>query len=337
MRKIWLSPQIERIAEDYRDEVMEYSSPLTALRNLYKSLSQATGIPHKQEYCEYVNRLCYYFLSKKTSSMSGGLLNLKPSKWDNKQSVIFNMVQDPWFSTKITIPGFGTDTFQSFVNDAMGYNDLSNPIIRKYIAKLGIKVCYYCNAQYAISVEESAATIYATYDLDHCMPESKFPFLSICFYNFHPSCPTCNKHKSNSFIVESMYEEQDGKRLNPFSFTLDRKSFIHYMLSNNKDDLKIVFDNPSNLTLANNYEKYFHISTIYSQHKDVVEELIWKARCYRDNDIDALYFQYRKLFSGKTKEDFKRMLYGHHIQPSEIHKRPLNKMLSDIAKQLKIV
>lgn len=337
MRKIWLNLQIERIAEEYRDEVMEHYNPLTALRNLYKALSQATGIPHKQEYCTYVNRLCYYFLPTKTSSMSGGLLSLKPSKWDKKQRIIFNMVHESWFPIKITIPNLGTDTFQSFVNKAMGYNNLRNPVIRKYITKLGIKACYYCNAQYAISVEESAANVYATYDLDHCMPESKFPFLSICFYNFHPSCPACNKHKSNSFIAESMYEEQDGEELNPFRFALDRKSFIHYMLSNNKDDLKIVFDNPSNPTLATNYEKHFHISTIYSQHKDAAEELIWKARCYRDADIDALYTQYRKLFLGKTKEDFKRMLYGYYILPSDIHKRPLNKMLGDIAKQLKIV
>lgn len=335
MRKIWISPYIERIAEDYRDEVLTKHSPLSALKDLYESLTKTSGIPHKAEYCKYVQRLCYYFVTK--GPRCGRLLCLKPSKWKDKQHRVFNIVQELWMKETFNLPGKGTNTFHGFVTEALGYKKIRNEVLRKYVSMLGIKACYYCNAQYTISAEDYNGDYYANYELDHCMPGSKYPFLNLCFYNLHPSCPTCNKRKSDTFMVESMYEEKSGRDINPFFFALDRKSIIQYMLSNNKDDLKITFSNPSNPTLATDYETHFHINTIYSQHKDVAEELIWKARCYRDTDIDALYTQYNRLFSGKTKEDFKRMLYGHHILPSEIHKRPLNKMLRDIAKQLGIL
>ena len=338
MRKLWLSPQIENIADDYRDEVMAHHNPITALRQLLNALNNANavGLPHKQEYIEYVKRLCFYFLPS-TDQKKVRLLNLKPDKWDDKKTKVFNIVRDEWLSETLVLPNLGEKRFYEFVNDALGYEKLRGAVLRKYVAKLGIKTCYYCNAQYAIAAEEDNGQVYASYELDHCKAKSTYPFLSICFYNFHPSCPVCNKRKSNTFEVESMYQWQSGPGIDPFRFELDKKSIVKYMLSNDKEDLSIGFSCPSTPQLATDYETHFHISTIYSQHKDAAEELIWKARCYRDADIEAIYTQYRKLFSNKSKDDFKRMLYGHHLLPSEAQKRPLNKMLSDIAKQLKIV
>ena len=185
--------------------------------------------------------------------------------------------------------------------------------------------------------EATTGQFYASYELDHCMPKAEYPYLSICFFNFHPSCSVCNKRKSKGYKADSMFVEKQGDVFDMFEFSLKRSSILRYMLSNDKESLEIDYTCKGGAAQKKKYDEVFHITSIYSQHKDEAEELLWKARCYQDADIDAIFQHYRKLFPTKSKDDFRRMLYGHHLLPSQVHKRPLNKMLSDIAKQMKII
>lgn len=336
MRKVFLSHRIETIAAAYRDDVLNNHNPYDNVKALLDGIDNTVKLPHQRKYHDYVKNIVDAF--DNTNKRYGALLDLKPSSWNNIHAKIFSAVKPKWLSESVTIKGLGRKKFYEHVEDALGYKKLRGPIIRKYIALIGIRACYYCNAQYAITVEESATSdVYASYELDHCMAQSEYPYLSICFYNFHPSCPVCNKRKSNTFHVESMYVEKQGPYIDTFKFSLSRESIIRYMLSNDYESLDINFDCPNNPALKTAYDKAFHISSIYSQHKDAAEELLWKARCYRDADIDAIFQQYHKLFPKHSKDDFRRMLFGHHLLLSEVHKRPLNKMIRDIAVQLQVI
>lgn len=336
MRKIWISPEIESIAKAYEKEVLDNHNPASNLQLLLNAISAQENLEHKALYYEYVKNIFDAF--DENNLRYGELLLVKPSKWSMVHARYFSSVQLDWLSENVTI-GSVTQKFFMFVNDALGYEKLRGVVLRKYIAKLGIKACYYCNAQYAITADEEEITgqVYASYELDHCMPKAEYPYLSICFYNFHPSCSVCNKRKNKEYKADTMYVEKVTENPEMIHFSLSRQSIIRYMLSYDKEALEIEYICKGGEEKKNEYEKVFHINSIYSQHKDEAEELLWKARCYQDDDIKAIFQQYHKLFPRHSMEDFRRMLYGHHLLPSDVHKRPLNKMLSDIAQQMKII
>ena len=97
----------------------------------------------------------------------------------------------------------------------------------------------------------------------------------------------------------------------------------------------MVASDMGNQTKAANHNSLFHIDLIYSSHKDVVAEIIWKSRIYNESYRLQLRESFAKIFSGtNVKFDFERMYKGYYTRPSDIHKRPLTKMLQDIGKQL---
>lgn len=106
------------------------------------------------------------------------------------------------------------------------------------------------------------------------------------------------------------------------------------MVSHDKDKLKINF-NSSEGNLKENMDKLFHISTQYQAHKDIVEEIVWKKQIYNK----ALFDIYSKSFKdlGFRQSDFNRFIISNYDKEEDILKRPLSKMVQDIAKQLDII
>lgn len=222
--------------------------------------------------------------------------------------------------------------------EAMRYDYVQSTIYPNYITRLGIKTCVYCNAQYAFAVTERKG--YINYELDHYMPKSKYPYLCTTFMNLQPCCPKCNKKKSNRELdpnTEEIFElfKPEGEPIVPRLFNLDNASIATYMVSAESKDLKILFDYPGNPKLKNGYEKFFQISTLYQAHKDVAEELIWKQKIYNHIIRDIYKEQFKVL--GFKDIHFNRFILGNYDKADDIHKRPLSKMVQDIAKQLKIL
>lgn len=222
--------------------------------------------------------------------------------------------------------------------EAMRYDYVQSTIYPDFIAKLGIKTCVYCNAQYAFAVTGKKG--YINYELDHYMPKSKCPYLCTTFMNLQPCCPKCNKKKSNREPdpnTEEIFElfKPEGEPIVPRLFNLDNASIATYMVSAESKDLKILFDYPGNPKLKNGYENFFQISTLYQAHKDVAEELIWKQKIYNHIIRDIYKEQFKVL--GFKDIHFNRFILGNYDKADDIHKRPLSKMVQDIAKQLKIL
>lgn len=222
--------------------------------------------------------------------------------------------------------------------EAMRYDYVQSTVYPNSIAKLGIKTCVYCNAQYAFAVTGKKG--YINYELDHYMPKSKYPYLCTTFMNLQPCCPKCNKKKSNREPdpnTEEIFElfKPEGEPIVPRLFNLDDASIATYMASAKSKDLKILFDYPGNPKLKNGYENFFQISTLYQAHKDVAEELIWKQKIYNHIIRDIYKEQFKVL--GFKDIHFNRFILGNYDKADDIHKRPLSKMVQDIAKQLKIL
>ena len=224
--------------------------------------------------------------------------------------------------------------FYKMIVDAMRYDYVQESIYANVMDSLGIRTCVYCNAQYAFSYS-SGKIRFINYELDHWLPKSKYPYLCTSFYNLQPSCPKCNKSKLDEDVVLPFcLYTHDANKLYPFKFSIDNVSCAQYLLSHNRDVLRIAFASDED-GLKENMEQLFGISHQYQAHKDIAEEILWKSKIYNKTILDIYQDSFKEL--GFRKSDFNRFVLSNYDREEDILKRPLSKMMQDIAKQLGII
>lgn len=230
-------------------------------------------------------------------------------------------------------PNGGIEFYKKVV-DAMRYDYVQENIYKDIIKKLGIRTCVYCNAQYAFSYSLGKDD-FINYEIDHWMPKSKYPYLCTSFFNLQPSCPKCNKMKSQKDdILPFCLFTHNAEDLNPFEFSIDNGSCALFLATNDKEKIRISFKAKDKL-LRDNMNNLFHITTQYQAHKDIVEELIWKQKIYNHIILDIYRDSFKSL--GFRKSDFNRFILSNYDTEEDILKRPLSKMMLDIAKQLGLI
>jgi len=239
----------------------------------------------------------------------------------------------------------GTD-FHEKITKTLKYSELREfPILGLY-KSLGINSCVYCNAQLNIVLDleiyknrpkkGQVKSRKALFELDHFFPKSKYPFLSISFFNLIPSCANCNKGKGKENVLFYLFTE-DESELEEFQFEIDKLSIIKYWRNKNNTDLKINFNSiTSDNELLKNHNKYFKVDKIYETQKDVAEELLHKRivysrayKLYLENDYKDQLFPDQAIIN--------RLLIGNYDKPNEVHKRPMAKFTQDIARQLGLI
>lgn len=278
------------------------------------------------------------------------LLTCHPESFENIVSVFNNKIP----TDKISILRIekrrgikGQDKKQPYVQTflheelvrCMRYNHVQARVFPYYIRKMGIKTCVYCNAQYAITTKKK----HTAYQLDHCLPKSKYPYLCTNFFNLQPSCGSCNLGKSNNDMVHGDYsatiwKEKNDKSVEYFNFTITDFGIVKYLLSGDPNNLSILFNVHKSAekgvkSLYEDFNKFFHIQDIYEEHKDVVEEIIWKKYAYSSGYMSNLASAFSPIANEMTS-DFMRFIMGNYMIEEHIYKRPLSKMIQDIAKQL---
>lgn len=220
--------------------------------------------------------------------------------------------------------------------DALQYSAVQESVFPEYVNKLGIRSCVYCNAQYAVSFKKGKtdrSTPYkTTYTLDHWKPKSKYSYLAIAFYNLYPCCSPCNQAKSY-YERDWMMYCKEGEDANPFEFKVDDLSLVDYLTSWDAEKLKIEFE-PLVSGEYPDYDKNFHISKLYSNFKSEVEEVIWRSRIYSSKMIEAM--KQSGVYQIKPHE-VKRFIIGNYDREEDIMKRPLAKLIQDVAKQIRLI
>lgn len=240
------------------------------------------------------------------------------------------------------IPGSAMESkqFEGFRNKilkSLGYASKRSNFYPKYFYSIGIKACVYCNSQLAVSIEEEkkkakTLTYKAKFQVDHYMPKSRYPGLSISLFNLYPVCGSCNNSKSKQELSFSLY--QDSTKITPsqFRFILDKVSIAKYLLTKNSDDIIFSFDEPAVASPYKSFEEVLNVQGIYNTQKDLAEELILKSIIYTPKYKETLQKQYPQLFN--SAGIFNRIILGNYSSEKEIHKRPMAKFTIDIAKQV---
>lgn len=335
MRRVVLNSEIIKLSNEYfdnlfKDRQVDFGKPINndgvsgKLFELEEYLRNDC-ILHK--YADYVQSII---------SRYGEINMIQPNEFDRYYSTYFNL-SDQELGTKID-PPIGNRKFKKkelykLIVEAMRYDAVRDKEFLPYLRKIGIKSCVYCNAQFSITTINNNGNLSGMYELDHFYPKSKYPFLSTSFFNLQPCCSHCNKTKNDRPGEFNLYTN-DYNLIEPFSFSLDRKSMLRHLLTQNEEELKIIF-NGSNSSLRKNHENLFHITELYQEHKDVVEEIVWKAKIYNKSYKESLSKSFSRFFPRTS--NFNRFIIGNYDNPKEIHKRPLAKLVQDIARQLELI
>ena len=233
--------------------------------------------------------------------------------------------------------------FYEIIVRCMRYPHIQSKVFPEYVRRMGIKTCVYCNAQYAITTEGEGME--SLYELDHCLPKSKYPYLSANFFNLQPCCGPCNRRKLANDMMHGDYfatiwREEGDEEKDYFFFHLKDESVAKYLTDYRRADidveLRVMEDAPEDVkSLYQDYCNYFRINGLYGEHKDVAEELMWKKYTYNKALVQSL----KDAFGSKaniTELDVKRLVMGYYMDENDVYKRPLSKMVQDVARQLHI-
>lgn len=360
MRRIFITSRIEKLASDYLKEMLyktrnaEISRACTQLEKLISEITNGrlVSLPVINESGNeiYPRRTSIELVTyiRKIKSDYIQLITITPSQFISKITEFESLISTDEIS-KIKFERIGnangspTHNEKSYFHEhlvrAMRYNYVQRVVFPKYIRALGIKTCVYCNSQYAITTR-SHETLF---QLDHCLPKSRYPYLCTSFFNLQPCCGSCNLRKSDNDMLHGKYfatiwrDDSDPDK-DFFSFALKDYALARYLLSHEKDDLETEFllikESSNDLkSLHKDYLEFFKIDSLYSEHKDIAEEIIWKKYVYSLAYINSLRTAFKNWIK-KDTVDVARLIMGNYMNADEIFLRPLSKFMQDIVKQL---
>lgn len=230
-----------------------------------------------------------------------------------------------------------TNDFGNKILNALNFDRFRNRYATEIANIINIKSCPYCNSMLTIVLPKKK-TEKARFQLDHYYPKSKFPLLSLCFYNLIPSCGHCNQYKGSGTpeLGFDFHLYASETPLNGFKFKIPDADIVNYYLKPEieKINIELLPDKNIDPKYVENHNNKFRITRIYNTQKDVAEEILCKAKAYNKSRISEL--QNIKGID-LTENEIKRMILSNYTRKDEIHKRPLAKFTQDIARQLKLI
>jgi len=209
---------------------------------------------------------------------------------------------------------------------------------KKFIEKVNLKVCPYCNRNYIFNFKKNKKNE-ATAQLDHFFDKSTYPYFALSMYNLVPSCSICNQRKSKKdVLVEPIYNPYKDNIHNHISFKSNEILSLEELKEKDLDffseeRIAISIEEKTINTKTKEHLTTFNIEGLYNNHKDIVCELYQKRVIYSDSYIDELL----KNFSGEVfndRDDLLRLITCGYVDDESLNKRPLSKLIKDISTEL---
>lgn len=180
------------------------------------------------------------------------------------------------------------------------YKDLESGKIKSWGAyelfkKLNINVCPYCNRQYTNTIHKKGKDIIRP-DVEHFLPQYKYPMFAISFYNLIPSCNDCNsvlkgdKEFQIDEVIHPYMENKKNINLNRPIFDINMDVLKLEDIKNHIDDIEISIEKEykGKCKGEENLDFINKIEAIYDSHKDLVADLLDKLYIYTDEMIDEI-------------------------------------------------
>jgi hypothetical protein len=176
------------------------------------------------------------------------------------------------------------------------------------------------------------------FTLDHVLPQSYYPYLSLSLFNLTPSCYSCNsKLKRDAKIYSSISEIKsisptgiDG--LFDLNFKIYFKDGFH---KNNLPDTA----NEYSIKIVSKHIEYIerlNLQGRYNFHKDISFDLIDKRKTYSDSLIQEIVSLFGEKNIEINKIQLKKQIFGSVIFDEDSNEQ-FEKYKKDISKQLDII
>lgn len=350
MRRILITSRIDELAQKY-DELLHgrtqfehngtYFEPIKRIENLWREFGNSgtvimerrkdeEGIYVETEPTDRQNLTIYLY--NLYSRLDAGIASRHPSVLLKEAYGLEKILNQDGLKREFSINGRGYRPLKDIINDQLQYPMVRKWIFPEYASKIGFKTCVYCNSQYAVTDEHERGY----YQLDHWLPQSKYPYLSICFFNLYPCCGSCNRMKNdddeNNYAC--IYAEKESEEREVYRFTIETGSLARYILTHDVNQLKIDFDPADETDVITPLKDKIHIDDLYQQFKDTAEDVVWKRMAYDRGYKEALC---KARLDFISSQDVKRFILGMYDGPEDVHKRPLTKLIQDVAKQLGVI
>jgi hypothetical protein len=174
------------------------------------------------------------------------------------------------------------------------------------------------------------------FTLDHFYFKDEFPYLSLCLYNFVPSCYACNskfKKTGQPYVKSAKFSSPTSE---DYSFDKDVSFKLYFHRSDETvmgfEDFSIVMD------IANNHdshEAFIHLFKLrgrYVAHKNEVLRLAKLRVEYPDSKLKELADAV-----GVTVEEMRKHIFGKEIFENGHERKALVKFRKDIARNIKLL
>ena len=186
----------------------------------------------------------------------------------------------------------------------------------------GIKVCPYCNQQFVYPVVTSKGKMRGA--IDHFLPKSKYPYLSMSIYNWIPCCSNCNSYLKKtiefSFCDLNLYDD-------------NLSDYFRYIYDIKRTGIGVSIE-----IMDERVEKYcsiFKWRELADFHLDVAKRLLQARLCYCDEYLTLLGDSMLNLYD--SVEALKAVLIGYIERPDQINNECLGKMKYDLARDLGMI
>lgn len=201
----------------------------------------------------------------------------------------------------------------------------------EHFKKLNIKSCPFCNNNYVYFYKQKAKQYNTIATLEHYYPKSKYPHLSLSFYNLIPSCNTCNSKFKGT-------KEHEGNILHPYIEDFNEKANFSVIVDALpiKKDIELKIELTSNDERCKNSIDRFQLDKIYDEHRDIAK-VIWNTtQAYNDDRINELYKNFYETL-GYSREDVKNFAFCSYLDKNDINRRNHTKLTQDILKQFELL
>nr|BFF36946.1 hypothetical protein BACT7_18080 [Tenacibaculum mesophilum] len=239
----------------------------------------------------------------------------------------------------LKIKDIGSDRADIIISKYQGkikkYADIENLIDDTRIKNILKKLT---NKSGILKMDNSLVQNKNHFTLDHILPQSLYPYLSLCLFNLTPSCYTCNSKLKRDVKIYSNISEI--KSISPtgiggifdLNFKIYFKDGFHKSnLPDRTNDYSIKIDSKHK-----RYVERLNLQGRYNFHKDISLELIDKRRIYSESQIQEIVTLFEEKSIAINEIQLKKQIFGSVIFEEDSNEQ-FEKYKKDIAKQLDII
>lgn len=248
--------------------------------------------------------------------------------------------KDPCKTCPACLDNLQKREFHSKILTILDYEKKGKYFAREVYSKVGMKTCYVCNAQYALSIDPEKRSLgtslqqeryMSKFQFDHYLPRAKYPALSISLFNLLPICPGCNLIKGERDIginfLSTDPKDWDGK----FTFNIVESTLTFFLLQQEPLELEFI-DTYTYKNTGKTFAEKYDIKGIYNSQIDLIEELIVRKLKYSETYKNKLSESFPELF--KNIKINERIELGTYTKKEGIHNRPMSKFIQDVDQQI---